>query len=215
MAITLDATANINNIGTPGTSLSGSHTMGSVSNGVVWVFVSWNAGTISTMTYAGNAMVFAGLATIGSADLAAYYYINPIAGSNTVAVTVTSSATIVMFVASYAGVNRVRLIDEKTITSSATGNLTLNTSLTTIITDDWVLGFTRGNATLTLAGVGFTSRLNQSNVVILADTNGGIAANTVSTLTTTQLISTTVGVILIAIGSAGAVGSTSNFFHSS
>ena len=215
MAITFDATANINNIGTPGTSLSGSHTMGSVTNGVVWVFVTWNAGTVTALTYGGQPMVLAGLVTIGSALLSAYYYINPVSGSNTVAVTTSSSATIVMFVSSYAGVNRVRLLDKSTLVSSATGNTTLNTSLVTIITDCWVLGFTRGTAAITLAGAGFTSRLTQSGVVILADTNGGLSANTTSTLTTTQVSGATVAVILIAMGSDGAVGSTSNFFHSS
>ncbi len=216
MAITFDATANINNIGTPGTSVSGSHTMSGSANGVVWVFVTWNAGTVSAMTYGGNAMVFAYTTTSATGvNMSAYYYINPASGSNTVAFTVSSSATIVMFVSSYVGVNRVRLLDGNTLRANTTGNTTLNTSLTTIITDDWVIGYSRGNAAITLAGAGFTSRLTQSGVVLLADTNGGLSANTTSTFTTTQLSGTSVGVILIAMCSAGAVGSTSNFFHGS
>ena len=214
MAISFDATANINNIGTPGTSVSGSHTMSASANGVVWVFATWNAGTATSMTYGGNAMVLAYITTnVAGVNMYAYYYINPASGSNTVAFTVSSSATITLFVSSYTGVNRVKLVEKSTLVTNATGNTTLNTSLTTILPDDWVLGYSRGNAAITLGGSGFTSRLTQSGVVILADTNGGLSAGATSTFTTTQVSGASVGVILIAMCSSGAVGSTSNFFY--
>lgn len=200
MNISFDATANINNVGTPGTTLSGSHTMGTGNSGIVWVFVTANASaTVSSLTYGGVAMTASVNAAYSTARLRAYYLLNPPSGSNTVSITVSTSATIIMFVSSYFNVHWYDVINTSAIAENATGGTELATSVITTKNNCWCVGFARTNGTPTLGGSGYTQRLIQSTI-ILADTNGAITPAGTSTMTTTYTPSGSVNShILIAL----------------
>lgn len=175
MAIIYDAATNINNVGVPSTSVSGSHTIGSGSNIIVWVFMSYNAGTHNGITYNGVAMTYAGIfCTNGGSVTVAYYLINPPTGTNTVVGNTTASATILLAVHSYFGVHQSTPIDTSNVSNSIASGSTVDTTVVTTKDVSWVIGVTRSTFATSLVGSVFTQRVNQSNLYISADTNSQV-----------------------------------------
>lgn len=184
MAINFDAITNINNIGTPGTIVTGNHTAGTLQSGVVFCFVTYNAGAIVSVTYNGVNMIYTGItaSTSSGAIVMVWSLLNPPSGTSSVVVTCSVSATILNYTMTYSGVAWYNLISQYNTANSITGGTSITLALTTKTRNSWVIGWIRSNGSLTLGGSGYTSRLLASNVMA-ADTNGPLTAGTISTLT--------------------------------
>ena len=200
-------TARISNIGTPGTTIGGTIQIDNLPSRALLVFVTWNAGTISSVTINGIALTYAGYQASGS-SLAAYILVNPPVGILTVQVTTSLSSTTVADIVSLAGVQcssgNVEAVDIGAVTSSNTGGSSTATTIPTNTDKCWVFAFARSSGTLALGGAGFMQRTSLNNI-ILADTNGPIDRRSALTLTTTYTPSAASNShLLIAIRPAGA-----------
>lgn len=202
-------TVRISNIGTPGTTIGGPIQIDNLNARAVIVFVTWNAGTISSVTVNGIACTYTGYSA-SSSSLAAYILVNPPVGILTVQVTTSLSSTTVADIVSIAGVQcssgSLEAVDIGATTSASTGGSSTVTAINTNTDKCWVFAFARSSGTLTLGGSGFTQRTSLNNI-ILADTNGPIDRRQALSLTTTYTPSgATNSHVLVAIRPAG-VGS--------
>lgn len=187
MAIAFDQTTRINNIGSPSTNLSGNVTVGTGSSRVLIVFVSWNAGSVSSVTYAGVAMQYTGYTSVSGSGNGAYILVNPPSGTNTLSITTSLSATIVAeglaYTDGHAASHSFNAVDTGAVTSGATGGSSVSTNITPFTDKCWIVAWGRSNGTLTFGGGDFTQRTLANNCVS-ADTNGPVDRNVLKTFTT-------------------------------
>lgn len=187
MAIAFDQTTRISNIGSPSTNLSGNVTVGNGSARILIVFVSWNSGSVSSVTYGGVAMQYTGYTSVSGSGNGAYILVNPPTGTNTLSITTSASATIVAEGLSYTGGHTAshsfNAVDTGSITSGATGGSSVSTTLTPFTDKCWIVAWGRSNGTLTFGGGDFTQRTLANNCVS-ADTNGPVNRNVLKTFTT-------------------------------
>lgn len=152
MAIALDATGS-GESQTNNTTATMAITVGTISNGILVVFVSWidaQAGTASVSSVSSNVdgaltAVASSTATVLATDgadwgLAAYYLLSPTAGAHTITLTMSEN-TNNKFIggSSYSGVNQSAPLGTAITTTGTTGN---PVSLANIesVADDFVLG---------------------------------------------------------------------------
>lgn len=146
MAIAHDADANSGDVNVPASPQAFNHSMGSVTNGVVFVGVTlWQnvagAGVVTGITYGGNAMTVAGTPqNTGAMVSALYYYVGPSSGTNSVSVSFNGGVGgILTFAAgamSFSGVDQASPIDASNAAVGFSANASVNT--TTITDNAWV-----------------------------------------------------------------------------
>lgn len=147
MAIAHDADANSGDVNVPSSPQTFSHTMGTVSNGIVCVGVTlWQnvagVGLVTGITYGGVAMTIAGTERVSGAMVSDLYFLkNPPAGSNTVSVAFSGAAgailTFLSGAVSFSGVDQTNPNDATNGTTGFSMNATVNT--TTVADNAWVV----------------------------------------------------------------------------
>ncbi|GAC1603610.1 MAG: hypothetical protein NVS3B29_08400 [Candidatus Saccharimonadales bacterium] len=124
--LSVDASSSSNTANTA-TSLTWSHTVGAGAN-LLMVGFSYNAGTISSVTYNGVAMTQKSTVTNGTSITAMYYLVSPATGANNVVITLGSANSIIGGATSFIGADTVTplgpavttgLSNTNTITSGA------------------------------------------------------------------------------------------------
>lgn len=217
MASTLEyvSTARISNIGAPSTTLGGPVTIPNVEARVLIVFVHWNSGSVSSVTFNGVAMQYTGYTALLGAGIGAYILVNPPIGIYTLQVTTSSSATIVMDAVLVKGgqvaSGSFDALDTGAIQSNITGGSSIATNITANTDKVLIIAAARGTGTIALGGSGFTQRTAANNI-ILATSNGPIDRRSVATLTTTYTPSgSTNGHVLISVRPSGNNGGIIGF----
>lgn len=158
---------------TSATSLTYSYTMGSVSNGMLFVGV-WNSGPATpTVTYGGVAMILVKSVVwfFGGGLNMLFALKAPASGANNVVVTYGASQLIISSASSYSGMIQSVTPDATTSTSSSGTTTTL--TLTTIADNCWTIAYCGlGNGAVVSAGTGSTLRTGSSVQTGILDSNG-------------------------------------------
>lgn len=179
-AIAFDASSQGNTVNVT-TSLSWQHTVGNVANRIliVGVAIRTPTSTVSSITYGGQSLVFAGAQTrANNARTEIWYLINPNIGTHTITVTTSSGTEMVGGAVSLSGADQAQDLSTQ-FAGNSDNSSTPNVQITTPVDNAWVvdaLAYQRGgggggvaNAT---AGAGQTTRWNQSTGSGNADVGG-------------------------------------------
>lgn len=153
-----DATSNSGYEATLST-YSWTHTTGVGLNGILVVGVAiFATGTVSSITYNGQALTFLRADSNGVYRSEFWYIINPSSGANTVTVNLSTSLTSISGAVSYFGVSPSDPFENATGANGVGGSDTVN--VTTGLQADWVIGVTANAANPIAAGSGQTERVN-------------------------------------------------------
>jgi hypothetical protein len=144
MAIAFDAAANNASVSGPTSPTTFTHTCGSLTNGAVLVGVAFwqnvaGTGTVTGITYGGNAMTVVGTPqNTGAMYSALYRLIAPAAGANTVSITYSGALlTATAGAMSFSGVDQTTPVEAS---NAAVGfSLTATVSTTTLTDNAWVV----------------------------------------------------------------------------
>ena len=166
MAIAYDATS-AKGSGSSGGTINASMTIGSITNGLLLVHIGTDAGAdrVTGVTWNGVAMtrLIGGMyGQNNSSYIYTYGLLNPDTGTHTIAVTVSSTPTVVFYGVSYSGVKQSGLPDGSNHNAgSATSG---SVSITTSADNCWMSGmvYTTGLSTGPTAGSGTTNRGSSS-----------------------------------------------------
>lgn len=214
MAIARDTSLGIQVLGTTGGSFAYTCT-GSDRLLLVWVFVQYaGAYTAKTrsVTYNGVAMTeLKHTGTNSASDVQGvilFGLLNPASGSNTVAVTVESSAAVCYAqAASYTGVSQSGLPDSSGSNKGTTQDLSVST--TVVASNCWLYSCSYAERAQTYTSGSMTAIQGNSSQLIEGDSNGTVATG-VQSITIHLASSQLVGGILISIAPATVTASTHN-----
>lgn len=208
MAIALDAVTNSNS--TTGTSLTYSHTNGSGSGRMLFVWCStfwWDYATWVTYWWVSMVQVWKIKAGNWTAYVYLYALFAPATWANNVVVSSSSSSTIYSMAVSYTGVTQSNTMDASATSSIASATLNFSTNLTTIANNCWTICYTI-NDTNVFASSSDTRR--GTNVWWnIFDTNGAITPAGSKTMTQTVSGSGNGGVVMASF--SPVVTANSNF----
>lgn len=193
-AVAHDATTT--HTATNASSVSGSHTPTSTTNGIAMICVTWQRGTLGTLnsvTYGGNAATQVGAQTevsSGTKRVELWRYLNPPAGASTVTATFdTTKNDMRMHVSTYTGVDQTTPLGTAATFNTFAGTASVNVSSAAgeLVVD---CDLTDAIASATV-GAGQTQRANfgdTGNHLHLGSEEAGAATTTMSwTLSTTAL----------------------------
>lgn len=177
MAIAYDTVTNAATVN-PGTTLTLSHAMGSVTNGVLTVHVLTTNQDITVATYNGLNMT-----QIGSYQsdnfatprfLSAWIILNPASGAHNIRIDTTANALIRILSISYSGVKQTTSVDAIT-QNNITNSGPLSVPLTTVADNSWQVLFVRSAFGSGMSGAnGGTYRTTTSQFNGIVDSNGPI-----------------------------------------
>lgn len=173
MAIALDTSTTSNGASGGGSSLTLSYTMGSVSNGILIVYVTSDIGSdsITGITYNSVSMTQAIKLhdTSNNSWNYLYYLLSPSSGANNIVVSSSSSGFFYCQAASYSGVKQSSQPDATTSGFSATGT-SITGNVTTIADNCWGLCGIRSHVGNVSSGTNFNIRAS-ANSIQIGDTN--------------------------------------------
>jgi hypothetical protein len=210
MAITFDAASNSRTNGT--TSQSHSHTCTGSDRALVVGVVGAVSDNITAATYNGVAMTLISKSDIGSSRFCYLYYLgNPASGSNTIQVTASSSSHVEIDAASYRGVSQTSQPEAFQVTTGSPAATTMNSSVTTVTDNSWVIGIALGMAGTITAGANTVVRTSNLLGAII-DSAAPVTPAGARTLTHNMPSSNGMGAILLAlapsVGGGGPVLTT-------
>ncbi len=203
--------------GFPVSSLTVSHTT-SGSDRALFCSADVNTGaTISTVTYAGTAMlkVSAGITDAAGPVTYMYYLLNPTSGANNVVVTPSGSTAITLDCFSYTGVDQTSLDATTTVAGATTGSY--SQTITTVADNSWIIATSRAGSGLTLTAGANTHILRQPHDALGGggtwDTNSAQTPAGSKTMTVTSGSQLFGGAIVASFKpSGGAPASTPTYY---
>lgn len=196
-------------------SISGTHTPTSVTNGFVKICVSWQSGTLGTLdtvTYGGNAATLVdGQTETSSTDkrIEMWRYVGPVGGGSTVTATLNGTKNdIRMSVTTYTGVHQGAPLGTqvKSNTFSSTPSTVVSSAAGELVVDCGLTGASAGTITV---GAGQTQRANfgdATNHQHLGSEETGAASVTMSWSGGAAFLSALVGVPLKPAAAGGVTG---------
>ncbi len=212
MAIAFDSASGPATVN-PGTNVTQTHVTGSLTNGIMWIFVLSTLQDVSAVTYDGVSATQVGSYQVdfpaANRYLSVWGLLNPNVGSHTISVTTSSSNLIRVEGVTYGGVSQTLTPDAITQnqdTSGSTDPLTVN--LTTVADDAWVVLFARAAASNINAGTSGATLRTTSNFNAILDEGPITPAGSMS-LGATDSAGSSWGWIALSMAPAGGGSSLS------